>query len=426
MAQAPIKIAFCGDGSKVTTSDNVLNIDQIRAQFPILHQQIEGNPLVYLDNAATTQKPQAVIQSIVDFYTQCNANVHRGAHQLSDEATRRFEKARDTVASFIDANNPKEVIWTNGTTEGINIVANGMAQRLQNGDEVLVTEMEHHANLVTWQQACAKSGATLKISPIDDDGALNVQAFAALLTEKTKLVALPHVSNALGTVNPVKELTALVKEKGALVLIDGAQGIAHGSVNVTDIGCDFYVFSGHKLFAPTGIGVLWGKEEVLQDWPVWQTGGEMIAHVTYESSTWGELPNRLEAGTPNIAGAIGLAAAIDWFTDLNLAAVQAHEQALMASVLKQSQEFDGLKIIGNAANKIGVFSFILQGCHPTDVGFLLDRQGIAIRTGDHCAQPLMRRLGVQGTARASFSVYNTLAEVDALFIALRKVQKMLA
>ena len=426
MAQTPVEIPFCGDGSQVTTRDNILNINKIRAQFPILHQQIEGNPLVYLDNAATTQKPQAVIQSIIDFYTQCNANVHRGAHQLSDEATRRFEKARDTVTRFIDARNRKEVIWTNGTTEGINIVANGMSQRLQTGDEVLVTEMEHHANLVTWQQACARSGATLKVSPIDDNGALNVQAFTSLLTKNTKLVALPHVSNVLGTVNPVKALCALVREKGALVLIDGAQGIAHGSVNVTDIGCDFYVFSGHKLFAPTGIGVLWGKEEVLQDWPVWQTGGEMIAHVTYESSTWGDLPNRLEAGTPNIAGAIGLAAAIDWFTRLNLSAVQAHEQALMASALKQSQAFDGLKIIGNAANKIGVLSFILQGCHSTDVGFLLDRQGIAIRTGDHCAQPLMRRLGVPGTARASFSVYNTLAEVDALFIALRKVQKMLA
>lgn len=426
MAEAPVEITFCGDGSKVTTSDNVLNIDKIRAEFPILHQQIEGKPLVYLDNAATTQKPQAVIQSIVDFYSQCNANVHRGAHQLSDEATRRYEKARDTVASFIHASNPKEVIWTNGATEGINIVANGMAQRLKNGDEVLVTEMEHHANLVTWQQACLRSGARLKIAPIHDDGTLNIEAFASLLTKKTKLVALPHVSNALGTVNPVKELTALVKKIGALILIDGAQAIAHGSVNVTDIGCDFYVFSGHKLFGPTGIGVLWGKEAVLQDWPVWQTGGEMIANVTYESSTWGELPNRLEAGTPNIAGAIGLAAAINWFNHLDLNALQAHEQALMASALKQAKAFEGLTIIGNAPSKLGVLSFILKGTHPADIGFLLDRQGIAIRTGNHCAQPLMHRLDLLGTARASFSVYNTLEEVDALFIALKKVQKMLA
>lgn len=410
----------------MNSSNGTLNIDEIRAQFPILHQQIDGKPLVYLDNAATTQKPQAVIQAIVDFYTQCNANVHRGAHNLSDEATRRYERARDKVTNFIHANNRKEVIWTSGTTEGINIVANGMAQRLKSGDEVLVTEMEHHANLVTWQKACERSGATLKIAPIHDNGTLNTEAYALLLTDKTKLVAMPHVSNALGTVNPVKELTAQSKAKGALVLIDGAQSIAHGNVNVSDIDCDFYVFSGHKLFGPTGIGVLWGKEKVLQDWPVWQTGGEMIASVTYESSTWGELPNRLEAGTPNIAGAIGLAAAIDWFTRMDLSSVQAHEQALMASAIKQAQAFDGLKIIGNAASKIGVLSFILKGTHPADVGFLLDRQGIAIRTGDHCAQPLMRRLDLPGTARASFSVYNTLEEVDTLFIALKKVQSMLA
>jgi cysteine desulfurase / selenocysteine lyase len=405
---------------------SALNIEQIRSQFPILHQQIEGKPLIYLDNAATTQKPLAVIQAITDFYTQCNANVHRGAHHLSDEATRRYEKARDTVASFIHAGSRKEVIWTSGTTEGINIVANGMAQRLQQGDEVLVSEMEHHANLVTWQQACVRSGATLKVAPIHDNGALNMEAFQALLSDNTRFVALPHISNALGTVNPVGELTALAKQKGALVLIDGAQGVAHGNVNVTDIGCDFYAFSGHKLFGPTGIGVLWGREKVLEDWPVWQTGGEMIAKVTYECSTWGELPNRLEAGTPNIAGAIGLGAAIDWFTGLDLSAVQAHEQALMASALEQAEAFEGLKVIGNAPTKIGVLSFILQGSHPADVGFILDRQGIAIRTGDHCAQPLMRRLGVPGTARASFSLYNSLEEVDALFVALKKAQSMLA
>jgi cysteine desulfurase/selenocysteine lyase len=426
MAQTQVEIPLCGDGSKMTTSSRGLDLDEIRGQFPILHQQIEGNPLVYLDNAATTQKPLAVIQAISDFYTQCNANVHRGAHHLSDEATRRYEKARDTVASFIYAHNRREVIWTSGTTEGINIVANGMAQRLNRGDEVLVTEMEHHANLVTWQQACARSGATLKIAPIDDNGVLNTEAFACLLTENTKMVALPHVSNALGTVNPVKALTALARQTGALVLIDGAQGIAHGNVNVSDIDCDFYVFSGHKLFGPTGIGVLWGREAVLQDWPVWQTGGEMIAKVTYESAIWGELPNRLEAGTPNIAGAIGLGAAIEWFTGLDLGAVKVHEQALMARALEQAQAFEGLKVIGNAPNKIAVLSFILQGSHPADVGFILDRQGIAIRTGDHCAQPLMRRLDVPGTARASFSVYNTLEEVDTLFIALKKAQSMLA
>ena len=403
-----------------------LNLGALRSEFPILHQTIDGNPLVYLDNAATTQKPRAVIQAITDFYTQCNANVHRGAHQLADEATRRYEHARDTVANFIGAADRSEVIWTSGTTEAINIVANGMAQQLTAGDEVLVTEMEHHANLVTWQQACLRSGAVLKVAPIHDNGALDSDAFSSMLSERTRLVALPHVSNALGTLNPIKALTAQAKAKGALVLIDGAQGIAHGGVQVADIGCDFYAFSGHKLFGPTGIGVLWGKASVLQDWPVWQTGGEMISRVSYQESSWGELPNRLEAGTPHIAGAIGMAAGINWFSQLDLAAVQAHEQALLAHATQQAQDFPGMQLVGTAPAKVGVLSFNLTGSHPADVGFLLDRQGVAIRTGDHCAQPLMRRLGVPGTARASFSVYNTLEEVDALFIALKKAQQMLA
>ncbi|MEE2024889.1 aminotransferase class V-fold PLP-dependent enzyme [Alkalimonas mucilaginosa] len=402
------------------------DVAAIRAEFPILQQQLEGKPLVYLDNAATTQKPMAVIQAITDYYSQCNANVHRGAHQLADEATRRFELSRDKVASFIQAYDRCEVIWTSGTTEAINIVANGIAQRLKPGDEVLVTEMEHHANLVTWQQACLRSGASLKIVPIHDNGALDTEAFAALLSANTRLVALPHVSNALGTVNPIQDLTRLAKAHGALVLIDGAQGIAHGGVNVREIGCDFYAFSGHKVFGPTGVGVLWGKAEVLQDWPVWQTGGEMIAQVTYHSATWGELPNRLEAGTPNIAGVIGLAAAIDWLTQFDVSAIQAHERALLAYATTLATDFEGIQLVGTAADKIGVFSFVLQGSHPADVGFLLDKQGIAIRTGSHCAQPLMQRLGLPGTARASFSVYNTLEEVDALFRALKKTQRMLA
>ncbi|GAA0367593.1 cysteine desulfurase [Bowmanella denitrificans] len=403
-----------------------LDLNGLRAQFPILSRQVDGKPLVYLDNAATTQKPQAVIDALVNFYTQCNANVHRGAHALSDEATRRYEQARDVVADFIRAGSRQEVIWTSGTTEAINIVANGMAQRLQPGDEVLVTEMEHHANLVTWQQACLRSGAQLKVAPILDSGELDVDAFNALLSPQTRFVALPHVSNALGTVNPIQSLAASAKAVGALVLIDGAQGIAHGQVDVQAIGCDFYAFSGHKLFGPTGIGVLWGRQTILEDWPVWQTGGEMIAKVSYECATWGTLPNRLEAGTPNIAGAIGMAAAISWFMSLDVAAVQAHEKALLASATEQAQAFEGLKIIGTAKDKIGVLSFVLDGSHPADVGFILDRQGVAIRTGDHCAQPLMRRLNVPGTARASFSIYNSLDEVDVLFKALKKAQSMLA
>ncbi|EKO3677234.1 cysteine desulfurase [Vibrio metschnikovii] len=404
---------------------SAFDVAAVRAQFPILNQNIEGKPLVYLDNAATTQKPMAVIEAITDFYTQCNANVHRGVHRLADQATQRYEHGRDVVANYIHAFDRSEVIWTSGTTESINIVAHGIAQRLQPGDQVLVTEMEHHANLVTWQQACLKSGAELVIAPIQDNGELNVEQFASLLNSSTKLVAMPHISNALGTVNPIHALTAQAKEVGALVLIDGAQGIAHGGVNVADIGCDFYAFSGHKVFGPTGVGVLWGKAEVLQDWPVWQTGGEMIAKVTYQDATWGSLPNRLEAGTPNIAGVIGLAAAITWFSQFDLAAVQAHERALMERALQHARELDGFQLIGNANDKIGVLSFLLEGCHPADIGFILDKQGIAIRTGDHCAQPLMRRLGVPGTARASFSIYNTIEEIDALFIALKKAQQML-
>ena len=402
------------------------DVQAIRAQFPILSQQVDGKPLVYLDNAATTQKPQAVIDALMSFYTQTNANVHRGAHKLSDEATRRYEKARDQVTSFINANCREEVIWTAGTTESINMVAHGLTKQLEAGDEVVVTEMEHHANLVTWQQACIQSGATLRVAPIFDNGELDIETFQSYLGPNTRMVAFPHVSNALGTVNPVKELVQMAKRYGALVLVDGAQGIAHGGVDVQDLGCDFYAFSGHKLFGPTGIGVLWGRKSILADWPVWLTGGEMIADVTYQTATWGNLPNRLEAGTPHIAGAIGLGAAVEWFSGLDLAAVQAHEKSLIDAAMKQAQDIEGMRLIGTAANKVGILSFVMDNAHPADVGFILDRQGVAIRTGDNCAQPLMNRLGINGTARASFSLYNTLDEVDAFFVALRKAQSMLA
>ncbi|MGM0481504.1 MAG: aminotransferase class V-fold PLP-dependent enzyme [Pseudomonadota bacterium] len=403
-----------------------LDVAEIRQQFPILSRQVNGQPLVYLDNAATTQKPQAVIDALVDYYSQCNANVHRGAHYLSDEATKRFEAARCTVADYINAQRSEEVIWTSGTTESINMVANGAAQRLTPNDEVLVTEMEHHADLVTWQQACKRSGASLKVVPIHDNGELNIEAFHEMLSEQTAVVAMPHVSNALGTINPVKQLTEAAKAKGALVLIDGAQGVAHGAIDVQDIGCDFYAFSGHKLFGPTGIGVLWGRYDVLADWPVWLVGGEMIAHVTYQDASWGELPNRLEAGTPNIAGAIGLAAAIEWLQGYDRADIWAHEQALLTRATELAEQTEGFNIVGSAANKIGVLSFVIDGTHPADIGFILDKQGIAIRTGDHCAQPLMRRLKVPGTARASFTIYNSTEDVDALFKAINKARKMLA
>ena len=402
------------------------DVEAIRQQFPILSRNIDGAPLVYLDNAATTQKPQCVIDAIVDYYSHCNSNVHRGAHRLADEATTKFENARDIIAGFLNAASRNEVIWTSGTTEGITIVANGIAQRLKVGDEILVTEMEHHANLVTWQQACKRSGATLRIAPINDDGELIVSAFNDLLCAKTQFVALPQVSNALGTINPVVELIISAKAVGALVLIDGAQGIAHGAVDVQALGCDFYVFSGHKLFGPTGTGVLWGRESLLADWPVWQVGGEMILSVSYQSAEWNLLPYRLEAGTPNIAGIVGLGAAVEWFSSLDTIALKAHETALLSHATVLADAFDGLTIVGRAKNKTGVLSFLLDEGHPADVGFLLDRQGVAIRTGNHCAEPLMKRLGVPGTARASFSIYNTLAEVEQLFTALNKVKAMLA
>lgn len=402
------------------------DVQAIRAQFPILARQVDGKPLVYLDNAATTQKPQCVIDAIVDFYSQCNSNVHRGAHQLADEATRRYEGARDTVAQFINAASRNEIVWTSGTTESINLVANGVAQLLQPGDEVLVTEMEHHANLVTWQQACKRAGAALKVAPINEAGELDIEAFDALLSDNTRLVAFPHVSNALGTVNPIRSLCEKAKRVDAWVLIDGAQGIAHEAVDVQALDCDFYVFSGHKLFGPTGIGVLWGREQLLADWPVWKTGGEMIAEVSYQDARWNVLPYKFEAGTPHIAGAIGLGEAIRWFSELDIVAVKAHEKALLDRATEQALAFDGLTVIGNASHKVGVLSFMMDVGHPADIGFLLDRQGIAIRTGHHCAEPLMNRLGVPGTARASFSLYNTLEEIDALFIALKKVKTMLA
>lgn len=401
------------------------DISGIRAQFPILSRQVDGKPLVYLDNAATTQKPQCVIDAIVDYYSTCNSNVHRGAHQLADEATRRYEDARDTVAEFINANAREEVIWTSGTTESINIVANGLATLLSVGDEVLVTEMEHHANLVTWQQACKRSGATLKIVPIDDSGDVVMDEYDALLNERTRLVAFPQVSNALGTVNPVEDMCRRARAVGAWVLVDGAQGIAHEPVDVQSLDCDFYVFSGHKLFGPTGIGVLWGRKQVLADWPVWQVGGEMISEVSYLDAVWNELPYRFEAGTPNIAGAVGLGAAVRWFSGLDFQLVRMHETALLESATRQARDFDGLTIVGNAKRKVGVLSFIMDTGHPADIGFLLDRQGVAIRTGYHCAEPLMGRLGLPGTARASFSLYNTLEEVDVFFKALQKVKTML-
>jgi cysteine desulfurase/selenocysteine lyase len=405
------------------------DVNDVRKEFPILARKVHDKPLVYLDNAATTQKPQAVIDAIVDYYSNYNSNVHRGAHQLADEATRKYEGARDTVAQFINANSRNEVIWSSGTTESINIVAHGIAKQLSSSDEILVTQMEHHANLVTWQQACEASGATLKVAPINDEGELIIDSYLALISKNTRLASLPHASNALGSINPIKTLVSEVKARSnnnALVMIDGAQGIAHCKVDVQDIGCDFYAFSSHKFYGPTGLGVLWGRESILENWPVWQTGGEMISEVSYQSAKWNTLPYRLEAGTPNIADVIGFAAAINWFTQFDLAAVLAHEDALLQQATQMAEDFPGLQIVGAASKKVPVLSFIMERGHPADIGFILDRQGIAIRTGHHCAEPLMNRLSVPGTARASFAIYNSADEVEQLFTALKKVKMMLA
>lgn len=405
------------------------DVTEIRKEFPILSRKVNNKPLVYLDNAATTQKPQAVIDAIVDYYSNYNSNVHRGAHQLADEATRKFEGARDTAAEFLNASSRNEVIWTSGATESINIIASGLAKQLKSSDEILVTEMEHHANLVTWQQACKASGAKLRIAPISDEGELIIDRYLQMITADTKMAAMPHASNALGTINPIKSLIKEIKERSnnnALVMIDGAQGIAHCAVDVQDIGCDFYVFSSHKLYGPTGLGVLWGREKILEDWPVWQTGGEMISEVSYQNASWNTLLYRLEAGTPNIADVIGFGAAVKWFRQFDLSSVLSHEDALLNLATQMAEDFSGLKIIGTAKPKVPVLSFIMDRGHPADIGFILDKQGVAIRTGQHCAEPLMNRLDVPGTARASFAIYNTTDEVEQLFSALKKVKMMLA
>lgn len=402
------------------------DLAQVRAQFPILARQIDGQPLVYLDNAATTQKPQVVIDALVHYYSHYNANVHRGAHRLADEATAAFEAARQSLARYLGSPSAEQVIFTRGTTDAINLLAHGLGQSLQVGDEILITQMEHHANLVPWQQLCLAKGATLKVAPINAMGELDVDAWSALLSERTAIVAFTHVSNALGTINPVAKLCAQARAQGAVSVVDGAQGAAHGPLNLTELGCDFYVFSGHKLYGPTGVGVLWGRQAPLERLPVYQTGGEMIASVSFEHTEFNVLPYRLEAGTPNIADVIGLGAAIDWLLALDWQAVAAHEQDLIQYATQRAAEVPGLRILGQAADKISVLSFVLAQGHPADVGFLLDRQGIAIRTGNHCAEPLMSILGVPGTARASFALYNSRAEVDAFINALHKANEMLA
>lgn len=401
-----------------------VDIAALRGQFPILSQSVRGKSLVYLDNGATTQKPEAVIQAIDAYYRECNSNVHRGAHYLSDEATARFENARQSVADFVNASR-EEIIWTRGTTESINLVASCYGASLKAGDEVVISTLEHHSNIVPWQMACERSGALLKVIPLNGDGSLDLAAWRALLNERTRIVALTQVSNALGTVNPVSEMIRDAKAVGAVTVIDGAQAVSHFSVDVRALDCDFYAFSGHKLFGPTGIGVLYGRKALLEAMPPWLGGGEMIETVSFERSTWNRLPYKFEAGTPNIAGAIGLGAAIEWLQAQDRTALAAHEAALLRDATARAEAFDGLRLIGTAPGKVAVMSFLLDGTHPHDVGQLLDQQGVAVRTGHHCTMPLMDRLGIPGTVRASFSIYNDSTDIERLFLALEKVKTFL-
>ncbi|AUU22777.1 cysteine desulfurase [Aeromonas caviae] len=397
--------------------------DRLRGQFPALAQEVNGHPLVYLDNAATTQKPQAVLDAINHYYRADNANVHRAAHALSGRATRAFEDARETVARFINAPRSHEVIWTRGTTEAINLVAQswGMSE-LRTGDEIVLSTLEHHANIVPWQLVAQRTGAVIRVIPLDERGDLDIAAYLALLGPRTRLVSVAHVSNALGTVNPVKEMVAAAKAVGALTLIDGAQAVAHLEVDVQAIGCDFYAFSGHKLYGPTGIGVLWGHTALLERMPPWQAGGEMIDRVSFSGTTFNTLPFKFEAGTPHIAGTIGLAAAIDFVMEQDRDSLASHEAALTDYLVAGLQQVPGLRLVGEPGQRAGAVSFLLEGIHPQDAATLLDMQGIALRVGHHCAMPLMESLGIGGTMRASLACYNNRDDVDALLAALHKLR----
>ncbi|MEH6688219.1 MAG: cysteine desulfurase [Halopseudomonas sabulinigri] len=400
--------------------------ERVRADFPILNQEVNGHPLVYLDNAATTQKPRAVIQAIVDYYEHDNSNVHRGAHALADRATEKFEGARVKVADFINAPQARQVIWTRGTTEGINLVASSWGRsNLKAGDRILVSAMEHHSNIVPWQLIAEEKGASVEPVPVLEDGSIDLDAFAAMLDERVRLVACGHVSNALGTINPVQDVVRMAHAVGALALIDGAQAVGHWAVDVQALDCDFYVFSSHKLFGPTGLGVLYGKESLLDAMPPYQGGGEMIESVSFAGTTFNQLPYKFEAGTPDIAGVIGLGAAVDYLQSMDRAGAAVHEAALLSYAEERAKATPGIRIVGTAQQKTSVMSFLLEGAHPNDVGLLLDQQGVAVRTGNHCAQPIMEQFGISGTVRASFSFYNTRADVDRLFEALDKARQFL-
>jgi cysteine desulfurase / selenocysteine lyase len=401
----------------------VFDVEKIRADFPILHQEVNGQPLVYLDNAATTQKPNVVIDAISHYYRTDNSNVHRGAHALADRATVKFEAARTKVAEFLHAPDAKQIIWTRGATESINLVAASWGRaNLKEGDRILVSAMEHHSNIVPWQLIAQATGAVVEKILVDATGTINMLAFDAMLDSRVKMVAVGHVSNAMGTINPIEKIITLAHAVGSRVLIDGAQAVSHWDVDVEKLNCDFYVFSAHKLFGPTGLGVLYGKRDLLDSMPPYQGGGEMIESVSFAGTTFNQLPYKFEAGTPDIAGAIGLGAALDYLNSIDRVGAAVHEQALLVYAEEKARATAGIKIVGTAMHKTGVMSFMLEGVHPGDLAVLLDKQGIAVRTGNHCAQPIMDQYGIPGTVRASFSFYNTFSEIDRLFAAIEKAR----
>lgn len=405
---------------------NILDVELVRSEFPILSRQVNGHTLVYLDNGASSQKPQQVISAITKYYSYENSNIHRGIHTLSQEATTAYEEVRIEVQQFINAEQTHEIIFTKGTTDSINLIASSFGKKhLEEGDEIIISAMEHHSNIVPWQMICEEKGAILKVIPINDKGELLMAEYKSLLSEKTKLVAVNHVSNTLGTINPVKEIIDLAHQYGALTLIDGAQAVPHTKVDVQNLDCDFYAFSGHKMFAPTGVGILYGKEDLLNDLPPYQGGGDMIKTVTFEKTTYNELPHKFEAGTPNIAGGIGLGAAIKYINRIGIDKIEAYEHELLEYATAQIKQISGVRIIGEADNKASVLSFVVDGTHPSDIGMIVDKLGIAIRTGHHCTEPLMARFNVPGTARASFAFYNTFEEIDIFINAVKKAVNML-
>lgn len=398
------------------------DVNKVRADFPILKQQVNGHPLVYLDNGATSQKPQSVIDAIVNYYTTTNSNVHRGVHTMSQQATDGYEGARSKVREFINAGKDEEIIYTRNTTEGINLVAHSYGrQNIGPGDDIIVSNMEHHSNIVPWQMLCEEKGANLKVVPIDDSGELIMEEYEKMLSPRTKLVSITHVSNALGTILPAKQIVAMAHVHGAPVLLDGAQAVPHMPVDMKELDCDFYVFSGHKLYAPTGIGILYGKEEYLNAMPPFLGGGEMIKSVTFEKTIYNDLPYKFEGGTPDIAGAIGLGAAIDYVNALGFDQITAHEEDLLKYGTDALSSIEGLRIVGTSANKAGILSFVMDKAHPHDIGTILDEQGIAVRTGHHCAQPVMQRFQIPATARASLAFYNTKEDIDGLVKGIDRV-----